>query len=499
MASQTHRQHFLLFPLMAQGHLIPMIDVAHLLAQRGLIVTLIMTPGFAARFKPVLDRSLSSGLQIHLVELELPYEAAGIPEDYRHHLVDTLPSPDLIFKMFNAIEMLQPQVEQLFHDLNPRPSCIISDMCVCYTLDIARKFNVPRVVFYCTSCLCLLCLHCFKSLKNDSDEVDITKSSGGKFVLPGLPDRLEYTKGQLPTVSAHPGLAGFFEKCTGAELASYGVVVNSFEELEPAYAEEYKKVRGYKRVWCIGPVYLCKKDHLDLAQRGNEAAVDSKNCLEWLDKQEPSSVVYACLGTLCNLTPPKLKELALGLEDSKRPFVWVIRGSQLQELERWISEDKYEKRIEGRGFLVRGWAPQALILSHRSIGGFLTHGGWNSTLEGISAGVPLLVWPMFGDQFCNERLVVDVAGAGVGLGVEDLAGSGAGEAVVRVTKEDVKQGVEELMGDGNEGRERRGRVKELAEKAKKAMGVGGSSSQNLACLVQEILQLQQDVRNGFGK
>ncbi|XP_030522081.1 UDP-glycosyltransferase 1-like [Rhodamnia argentea] len=493
MASQSHRQHFLLFPLMAQGHVIPMIDVARLLAQQGLVVTLIMTPGFAARSKPVLDRSISAGLQIHLVELELLYQAAGIPEDYRHHLVDTLPSPDLILKMFNAIEMLQPQVEQLFHDLNPRPSCIISDMCVCYTLDVARKFNVPRVVFYCTSCLCLLCLHCFRSLKNGSDEANITKSCCEKFVLPGLPDRLEFTEQQFPTVPAHPGLAEFFEKCTVAELASYGVIVNSFEELEPAYAEEYKKVRGHKRVWCIGPVYLCNKDHLDLAQRGNEAAVDSKKCLEWLDTQEPSSVVYACLGTLCNLTPPELKELALGLEGSKRPFVWVIRGSQLQELERWISDDKYDQRIEGRGFLVRGWAPQALILSHPSIGGFLTHGGWNSTLEGICAGVPLLTWPMFGDQFCNERLAVEVAMIGVGLGVEDPAGSGEGGAVARVRREDVKEGVEELMGDGNGGRERRGRVKELAEKAEKAMEVGGSSSRSLARLVREILQLQQHV------
>lgn len=158
-------------------------------------------------------------------------------------------------------------------------------MCLPYTLNIARKFNIPRIVFYCTSFLCLLCLHCFRSLKNDNDGVNITNSNCERFALPGLPDQLEFTEQQFPTVSAHPGLSEFLEKCTEAELASYGVVVNSLEKLEPAYAEEYKKVRGYKRVWCIGPVCLCNKDHLDLAQRGNEAAVDPKKCLEWLDMQ----------------------------------------------------------------------------------------------------------------------------------------------------------------------------------------------------------------------
>ncbi|KAI6697963.1 hypothetical protein NL676_018082 [Syzygium grande] len=196
--------------------------------------------------------------------------------------------------MFNAIEMLQLRVKQLIHDLDPRPGCIISNTCVCYTLNITWKFNVPRVLFYATSCLCLLCLHCFRSLKNDSDGVNITKSSCGKFVLSGLPDRLEFTERQFPMVSAHLGLEEFFEKCMMAELASYGVVMNSFEELEPAYAEEYKKVRGDNRVWCIGPVSLCNKDHLDLAQRGAQLR---GLCLPRnLVQPNPARAERACVG-----------------------------------------------------------------------------------------------------------------------------------------------------------------------------------------------------------
>lgn len=273
-----------------------------------------------------------------------------------------------------------------------------------------------------------------------------------------------------------------------AELASYGVIMNSFEELEPAYVKESKKVKKDK-LWCIGPASLCNKDELDKAQRGNKSSVDEHHCLKWLDSWEPSSVLYACFGSLCKLIPAQLIELGLGLEASNKPFIWVVRGSnQLEELEKWIAENRFEERTKGRSLLIRGWAPQTLILSHPAVGGFLTHCGWNSTLEGICAGVPLITWPLFGDQFLNEKLVEQILKIAVRVGVESSMKWGETEKIgVMVKKENVMEAIDKLM-DGEESQARRERATELAKMAKRAVQEGGSSHLNIELLIQDIMQ-----------
>ncbi|XP_048321204.1 UDP-glycosyltransferase 73C7-like [Ziziphus jujuba] len=124
-------------------------------------------------------------------------------------------------------------------------------------------------------------------------------------------------------------------------------MVNSFQELEEEYAEECKKVTG-RKVWCIGLVSLYKKENLDEAQRGSKNHSNDENqyCLKWLDSQKPGSVMYDCLGSLNRLTPPHLAEFRLGLEASKRAFIWVMRdGYRKEEIENWLVEDGFEERV----------------------------------------------------------------------------------------------------------------------------------------------------------
>ncbi|XP_062003856.1 UDP-glycosyltransferase 73C6-like [Rosa rugosa] len=482
MASQEHHQlHFVLVPFMAQGHMIPMFDIGRLLAQQGMMVTIVTTPLNAARYQPALTRAIESGLQIRLIQLQFPTRKVGLPDGCEN--IDMLPSQELGLSFFNATEGLQQPLEELFQELTPRPNCIISDMCLPWTINVARKFHIPRISFIGTSCICLLCIHNMLI----SRVFEKITSPFEYFVVPDFPDRVEITKAQLPQ-NMTPVLTDLFEKTSAAERETYGVIMNTFEELEPAYAKGYKKARKDK-VWCIGPVSLCNKDDLDMAQRGNKTTIDENQCLKWLDSWGPSTVLYACLGSLCNLTDEQLIELGLGLEASNRPFVWVVRGGvQSEPMEKLFKENGFEERTKERSLLIRGWAPQTLILSHPSVGGFLTHCGWNSILEGVCAGLPMITLPLFGDQFLNEKLIGQILNISVKVGGDDpitLREEEKNRVLVR--KENVKNAIEELM-NGEDSKGRKGRARELAEMAKRAVEKGGSSHLDIALLIQDILQ-----------
>ncbi|KAF3580021.1 hypothetical protein DY000_02035452 [Brassica cretica] len=496
MASETTQQcspplHFVLFPFMSQGHMIPMVDIARLLAQRGVTITIVTTPHNANRFKSVLNRAIQSGLPIHLVEVKFPSQESSSSEG--HENIDLLDSLGASMPFFKSIIMLEEPVENLFKEIEPRPSCIIADMCLPFTNRIAKNFGIPKIIFHGMCCFNLLCMHI---MRQHYEFLDTIESDKEYFTVPNFPDKAEFTKSQIPMITQGAGVwKEILDGMDEGDNTSYGVIVNTFEELEPAYVRDYKKVKAGK-VWSVGPVSLCNKEGVDQAERGNKAAIDQEECVKWLDSKEKRSVLYICLGSICNLPLSQLKELGLGLEESQRPFIWVIRGwEKYDELLEWLSESGFKERIKERGLLIRGWSPQMLILSHPAVGGFLTHCGWNSTLEGITSDVPLLTWPLFGDQFCNEKLAVQVLKVGVRAGVEDSMSWGEEEKIgVLVDKEGVKKAVEALMGDSDEAIERRKRVKELGELAHKAVDEGGSSHSNITLLLQDIMQ-QAQIKN----
>ncbi|KAG5404348.1 hypothetical protein IGI04_010467 [Brassica rapa subsp. trilocularis] len=489
IANKTYPLHFVLFPFMAQGHMIPMVDIARLLAQSGVTITIVTTPHNAERFKNVLNRAIESGLPIKLVQVKFPSQEAGLPEGKEN--MDLLDSMELMLPFFKAINMLEEPVQKLIEEMNPRPSCLISDFCVPYTSKISKKFNIPKIVFHGMSSFCLLCMHI---LRKNLEILENLKSDEEYFTVPYFPDKVEFRRPQVPVETYVPTgeLKKLAEDIIEADNTSYGVIVNTFQELEPAYVKDYKEARSGK-AWAIGPVSLCNKVGEDKAERGNKSDIDKDECLKWLDSKEHGSVLYVCLGSICNLPLAQLKELGLGLEESKRPFIWVIRGwEKYKGLVEWFLESGFEERIKDRGLLIKGWSPQMIILSHASVGGFLTHCGWNSTLEGITSGLPLLTWPLFADQFCNEKLAVQVLKTGVKVGVEQPMKWGEEEKIgVLVDKEGVKKAVEELMGESDDAKERRRRAKELGELAHKSVEEGGSSHSNITLLLEDIMQLAQ--------
>lgn len=227
----------------------------------------------------------------------------------------------------------------------------------------------------------------------------------------------------------------------------------------------------------IGPVSLCNREFEDKAEGGKKAAIDQQECLKWLDSKKPNSVIYVCFGSVTNFASSQLYEIAIALEASGQDFVWVIRKvKNVEEL-----PEGFEERVKGKGLIIKGWAPQVLILDHEAVGGFVTHCGWNSTLEGVCAGVPMVTWPFFADQFYNEKLVTEVLRIGVAVGVQQWSRNGSGG----IKREAIEKAVKSLM-VGKESEEMRRRAKELKEMARKAVEEGGSSYANLSALIEEL-------------
>ncbi|GAU20358.1 hypothetical protein TSUD_338400 [Trifolium subterraneum] len=494
MESEVPKLHLVLFPMMAQGHMNPMMDIAKILAQHHNVnVTIVTTPQNASRFSSILSRYL----HIQVIQIQFPSKEFGLPDGCEN--LDMLPSLGTASNFFIATKFLQQEVEKQFEELTISPTCIISDMCLPYTIHIARKFNIPRISFVGASCFYLLVVyHLYVTNMNET----MANNENEYFVLPGIPDKIEMTIAQAGVGFKGEAWKQFNDDILEAEMGTYGILMNSFEELEPTYAREYNKVK-HDKVWCIGPVSLSNTDYLDKFQRGNknkDSIDDEWKHMKWLDSHKEGSVIYANLGSLCNITPTQMIELGLALEATKRPFIWVIRdGNHIEALEKWVEESGFEGRINGRGLVIKGWAPQLLILSHLSTGGFLTHCGWNSTIEAICAGVPMVTWPLFADQFLNETLAVEILKVGVKIGVESpLKWGEEEESSVLVKKEAIISGIVRLMDESSESKQRRKKIRELANMAKKAVEKDGSSDSNVTLFIQDIIQKSKDMIQGTG-
>lgn len=473
-------------PLMSQSHIIPLTDFAKLLARRGVLVSIVTTPLNAIRYKAIIDHSRAQNLKIQMIPIKFPCQEAGLPEGCEN--LDALNSLELVREFFQAFEMLKNPLENLIQELEPKPSCIISTSSISWTQEVADKFKIPRYLFETVSCFTLLCSHNISQAKIEQSVV----SDSEPFLVPDIPHKIEFTKAQLPhtLTKASDGLKEVKNPRKNQALESaQGTLMNSCEELEPWYLEGCKKNRG--NVWCIGPVSLCNKELSERSCRGNKASIDEHYCLKWLDSMKPKSVIYACFGSLCRMSLQQTKEIGLGLKASNFPFIWIIRkhDNSSTEVEKWLAEERFEERVRGKGLVIRGWAPQVLILSHPSIGGFLTHCGWNSTLEGICAGVPMITWPMFAEQFYNEKFVVNVLGIGVRVGVESCINGEKNQDSVKWDQ--VKKAVENVMDENEDGIERRKRAEELAKMASNAVEEGGSSYLNVTMFIQDVMKQVQ--------
>ncbi|KAJ4976089.1 hypothetical protein NE237_001195 [Protea cynaroides] len=454
--------HIVLFPFMSKGHTIPILHLARLLLLRtGITVTIFTThtnSPFIRQFLGDIQQSL-----ISIIELEFPSNIPELPLGVES--TDHLPSMSLFVPFADATKLMQPYFERSLNSLSTSGgvSCIISDGFLYWTQPSAEKFGIPRLVFYGMNnyaiTICRVLAMDRSHLRLGPDE---------PFTVPGFP-WIKLTLNDFEPVFNGSETEGphfeFVLKTAIATGKSQGVVVNSLYELESAFVDYYNR-EFVPKAWCVGPFCLAEAPKFDQPR-------EIPDWMKWLNQKsaEGRSVLYVAFGSQAEITQEQLREMAIGLERSKVSFLWVVKskGEVLEEL---------EEKVKGRGLLVREWVDQVEILRHESVNGFMSHCGWNSTLESICESVPILAWPMMAEQHLNARLVGDE----LGVGLRILASNGSVRGFVGA--ETVEKMVKELM-EGEEGKKVRRKVKEVGEAARKAMEEGGSSWRSLDQLINE--------------
>ncbi|CAN8328146.1 unnamed protein product [Cochlearia groenlandica] len=370
-------------------------------------------------------------------------------------------SGSLLTKLAEMMRKALPQIRSEIMKLEPRPSVFVVDLLGTEALSVAKEFEIAKKHVLVTTNAWFLALTVYMA-SLDKETLYKNLSSKGALLIPGCSpvkfDRVKDPSNYIRELAE--------SQRVGAEvITADGVFVNTWNSLEPATIgsfldpESLGQVMKGVPVYPVGPLVRQAKPGLQ------------HDILGWLDLQPKESVVFVSFGSGGALTAEQTKELAYGLEMNGHRFIWVVRppaeddpsASMFHTIKNQIEPldflpDGFLDRTKDIGLVVRSWAPQEEILAHESTGGFVTHCGWNSVLESIVNGVPMIAWPLYSEQKMNARLVSEE--------LKIAAQVNVGDGIVK--KEEIVEMVKRVM-DKEESKEMRKTVKELKKTAEKAL------------------------------
>ncbi|KAK2977533.1 hypothetical protein RJ640_018175 [Escallonia rubra] len=474
MKAAENGVHVLMFPYPAQGHLIPLLDLTHQLVIRNVTATILVTP----ENLPILNPLLSHHPSIRTLVLPFPTNPS-IPSGIEN--VQSLP-PDGFRTMIPTLGELYNTIFEWFRNHASPPVAIISDMFLGWTHHLACRLGIRRIMFTPCGAMGMSVIY---SLWRELPKRDDPNDENEPVAFPNIPTSPVFPWWQLSPiyrsyVEGDP-VSEFIKDGFHANMASWGLMLNSFNEMERVYLDHLMAELGHDRVWAVGPLLPDGDDLSKVTERGGPSSASASEIFSWLDKCEDQSVLYVSFGSQSVLRNDQMEELALALEKSGCKFIWVAKEATKGHEEGAYSRipPGFEGRVAGRGLVLRGWVPQVPILSHRAVGASLNHCGWNSLLEGLVTGVPALAWPMGADNYTNATLMVDQLRVAIRAceGAETVPN---GDELARL--------VRALLSDGKE-TETRARVMELSEQASGATKQGGTSYSNLDELVQQLQNL----------
>ncbi|KAE8817046.1 Cytokinin-O-glucosyltransferase 3 [Hordeum vulgare] len=475
----------LLIPFFATSHIEPFTDLAIRLAtaaspDAAVEATIAVTPANVSIVRSMLKRRYGDAAEGMPVKIAMyPFPAVdGLPRGVENLGKAAAADSWRIDAAAVSDALMRPVQEALVREQSP--DALVTDLHFVWNVRIAEELGVPCLRFNVIGAFSSLAMRHLELLAPDVAGGDPDVAAVPRF--PGPPVRIPRT--ELPEflrrnheavgVDDYPRTNPFY----AAQADCFGLAVNTLPDLEQQYCDVHVSEGYARRAYFVGPV---------VSPRSPPAAGgDSQRCIDWLDAKPDRSVVYLCFGSFAPVSDAQLHEIALGLEASGKPFLWVVRA------ERWTPPEGWEERVKGRGLMVTTWAPQTAILGHPAVGAFVTHCGWNSVLETVVAGVPVLTWPLVFEQFITERLVTEVLRIG-----QRLWPHGAGRRSTSCTEHEVvpagavARAVTAFMCPGGPGDAARDRVMGLAAKAHAAMAEGGSSQRDLRRLVDDLVEARR--------
>ncbi|XP_075520759.1 7-deoxyloganetin glucosyltransferase-like [Primulina tabacum] len=468
------KPHAVVIPYPAQGHIAPVLKLAKLLHHRGFFITFVNTEFNHNRLVRARGPESVAGLE--------DFQFRTIPDGLPHSDKDaTQDIPQLCDSLRrNGLPPFLELVKNLDESADcPKVSCIVSDGVMSFTLDAAEQLGIPEVVFFTTSA-CGFMGYCYygelveRGMFPLEDESYLTNGHLETKLdwVPGMKDiRLRDFPSFIRSTDPNEIMVHYNILQTKNASRAKAVIINTYDELE----KEVLLAIGQKfdRVCTIGPLQLLERavERPEVKSIGSSLWKVDDECIKWLDQRAPNSVLYVNFGSITVLSPAQLLEFAWGLANSDQQFLWIIRPD-LVSGDKAILPEEYSKEVKDRAMMV-GWCSQEQVLAHPSVGGFLTHSGWNSTIECISEGVPMICWPFFAEQQTNCRYACTEWE--IGLEIEG-----------DVEREKVANLVKVLM-EGEKGKQMRKKALEWKDKAQLAAKPGGSSYHNFEVLVNEIL------------
>ncbi|XP_010271774.1 PREDICTED: UDP-glycosyltransferase 76E2-like [Nelumbo nucifera] len=452
MENETKRRgHLVLVPCPLQGHLSPMLHLATLLHSRGFSITIVHTcfnspnpsnypPDF--NFQPISD-GLSDGEEV--------FNRGLVPFAMELNLNCETPFRDCMTRM-------------LSDDLQNTVVFVIYDSAMYFVHTVANDLKVPTIVLRTSNATSFIAftilMHKGCLQFEDNDQLDEPVAELPFLRSKDLP-RLD-TSSTGCTALLHEVMS----HTINATKTASALIWNTFDHLESTTLQKVQHDLQVP-VFPIGPLHKCSPSSC------TSLLAEDRSCIGWLETQAPKSVIYISFGSIATISECELVEMAWGLAASEQHFLWVVRPGSVCG-SKWVEllPPEFETKTSARGLVVK-WAPQQQVLAHEAIGGFWTHGGWNSTLESICEGIPMLCQPCYGDQRVNARLVSHVWR--VGMQLED-----------RLKREQIEKAIRRLM-VGQEGLEMRERAMVLKEKVELSLKKGGLSYQSLEKLTDFLM------------